>query len=202
MMNHHLPPMPHGKPPMPPPRRQHDVPYTSSPPNMRPTQGYMGYHHPHSHANAPTPQFGPQPYQPWYPYQQMPHHPPPPPAYHPYSPLIVSSNPRPQHPIATAPPPSISGPPITTSSTTRPSLYASTPPSGATSSSAAVDSREDVSSELSVKQRTHATNDLVSPGLTSSSGAGTPPIVAVDRSKELSHFKQQFQPPVSLAVFP
>ncbi|OAX80749.1 hypothetical protein ACJ72_04915 [Emergomyces africanus] len=104
--------MHHGQPPIPAPRRQHDLPYVSGPPNIRPAPGYMGYHQPHAHANGPPAALYPaQQYQHWYPYQQAPppQHPPPQ-QFQPNAPLIVSSYPRSQ-----PPPPvlsgSVSGPP-------------------------------------------------------------------------------------------
>ncbi|PGH04175.1 ubiquitin carboxyl-terminal hydrolase 10 [Blastomyces parvus] len=128
--------MPHGQPPIPAPRRQHDIPYVSGPPNMRSTPGYnMGYHQPHAHVNGPPAALYPaQQYQHWYPYQQAPSpHPPPPQQFQPNAPLIVSSYPRSQ-----PPPPALSGPPLpppshipahssTTSSTPLPSSFSPTP---------------------------------------------------------------------------
>ncbi|OAT01672.1 ubiquitin thiolesterase [Blastomyces dermatitidis ER-3] len=109
MMNHHLPPMHHGQPPIPAPRRQHEIPYVSGPPNIRSTPGYMGYHQPHAHANGPPTALHPaqaQQYQHWYPYQQAPPpHPPPPQQFQPNTLLIVSSYPRSQPPL-----PTLSGP--------------------------------------------------------------------------------------------
>ncbi|KAL1952492.1 hypothetical protein VTO42DRAFT_5188 [Malbranchea cinnamomea] len=129
MMNHHLPPMPHGQPPMPPPRRQHDVPYSTAPPNLRSSPAYMGYHHPHPHATGPLPPYGAPYQQHWYPYHHHMPHPPPPQSFQPYAPLIVSSHPRSQPPPPVIPPPqSIPAPSSTTSSTPLQSSFSSTPP--------------------------------------------------------------------------
>ncbi|CEJ54633.1 hypothetical protein PMG11_00935 [Penicillium brasilianum] len=91
-MNHHLPAMPHGQPPMPPSRRQQDF-YNPAPPNMR-APAYMGYP-PHMNGHMP-PAYSPQQYLPWYPpyghMQQMP----PRPYQPPYGPMIVSSYPQAQ----------------------------------------------------------------------------------------------------------
>lgn len=133
MMNHHLPPMPHGQP-MPPPRRQHDVPYSTAPPNVRSSPAYMGYHHPHPHTTGPMAPYGPpyqqqQQHQHWYPYHHMPHHPPPQ-AFQPFSPLIVSSHPRSQQPPPPVipPPHSLPAQPSTASTTPLHSTFPSTPP--------------------------------------------------------------------------
>src|SRR5438034_11587319 len=85
MMNHHLSATPHGPPPMLHPRRQHEVPYSSAPPNMRSAPGYMGYHHRHAQANGSMPPpYGTQHYQQWCQYHQVPpSHPPQP--YQPYA---------------------------------------------------------------------------------------------------------------------
>lgn len=91
-MNHHLPAMPHGQPPMAPSRRQQDF-YNSVPPNMR-APAYMGYP-PHMNGHMP-PAYSPQHFPPWYPpyghMQQMP----PRPYQPPYGPMIVSSYPQAQ----------------------------------------------------------------------------------------------------------
>ncbi|KAJ5619629.1 hypothetical protein N7510_003613 [Penicillium lagena] len=90
-MNHHLPAMPHGQPPMPPSRRQHDYYYNPAPPNMR-SPPYMGYPPPMNGHMAPA--YSPQQYpQQWYPppvHMQMP----PRPYQPPYGPMIVSSYPQ------------------------------------------------------------------------------------------------------------
>lgn len=101
-MNHHLPTMAHGQPPMPPPRRQQDFPYNSGPPNMR-TPPYVGYPPPHMNGmnGHIPPGYTAQQYPPagpWYP---------PPNSYGPmnmpprqfqpqYGPMIVSSYPHSQ----------------------------------------------------------------------------------------------------------
>lgn len=106
-MNHHLPAMPHGQPPM-PPRRQQDLPYATGPPNMRSPPAYMGYH---LHMNGhPPPPYSPHQYPQWYPaYPQM--QMPPRPYQPPYAaaPMIVSSYPPTQPIMAPAhiPPPSL-----------------------------------------------------------------------------------------------
>jgi ubiquitin carboxyl-terminal hydrolase 10 len=91
-MNHHLPAMPHGQPPMPPSRRQQDF-YNPAPPNMR-APAYMGYP-PQMNGHMP-PAYSPQQFPPWYPpyghMQQMP----PRPYQPPYGPMIVSSYPQAQ----------------------------------------------------------------------------------------------------------
>lgn len=111
MINHHLPAMPHGQPPIPPPhpRRQHDMHYSPGPANMRSPPAYMNYHPPP--VNSHTPPVYAQHYPPpWYnaypqmhppPGGPMPPGPPPPPprAYQPpytHAPLIVSSFPHSQ----------------------------------------------------------------------------------------------------------
>lgn len=91
-MNHHLPAIAHGQPPMPPSRRQQDF-YNPVPPNMR-APAYMGYP-PHMNGHMP-PSYSPQQFPPWYPpyghMQQMPPRP-----YQPqYGPMIVSSYPQAQ----------------------------------------------------------------------------------------------------------
>ncbi|KAF7719275.1 Ubiquitin carboxyl-terminal hydrolase [Penicillium ucsense] len=84
--------MPHGQPPMGPPRRQQDY-YNPAPPNMR-APAYMGYP-PHMNGHLP-PAYSPQQFPPWYPpyghMQQMP----PRPYQPPYGPMIVSSYPQAQ----------------------------------------------------------------------------------------------------------
>ncbi|EPS27485.1 hypothetical protein PDE_02428 [Penicillium oxalicum 114-2] len=84
--------MPHGQPPMGPPRRQQDY-YNAAPPNMR-APAYMGYP-PHMNGHLP-PAYSPQQFPPWYPpyghMQQMP----PRPYQNPYGPMIVSSYPQAQ----------------------------------------------------------------------------------------------------------
>ncbi|KAJ9245475.1 hypothetical protein DTO169E5_780 [Paecilomyces variotii] len=116
MMNHHLPAMPHGQPPMPPPRRQHEIPYSTGPPNIRSPPAYMGYHPPHLNGHLP-PAYAPQQYPHWYSYPQM--QPPPRPYQPPYAPLIVSSYPHTQPVMAPAhiPPPSLPLQPRTAAST-------------------------------------------------------------------------------------
>lgn len=100
-MNHHLPTMHHGQPPIPPSRRQQDFAYPG-PPNMR-ASPYMGMAYPpHMNAHMP-PTYQQQQFQPsqWYPpvttpYNHMPmgprHYPPP----TPYGPMVVSSYPQSQ----------------------------------------------------------------------------------------------------------
>lgn len=106
-MNHHLPAMPHGQPPM-PPRRQQDLPYATGPPNMRSPPAYMGYHHLHMNGHPPPP-YSPHQYPQWYPaYPQM--QMPPRPYQPPYAaPMIVSSYPPTQPIMAPAhiPPPAL-----------------------------------------------------------------------------------------------
>ncbi|EAW08021.1 mRNA-binding ubiquitin-specific protease UBP3 [Aspergillus clavatus NRRL 1] len=105
MMNHHLPAVPHGQPPMPPPRRQQDLSYTAGPPSLR-SPTYMGYH-PHMNGHPP-PAYSPQQYAHWYPgYPQM--QLPPRPFQPPYAPMVVSSYPHSQPIMAPAhiPPPSL-----------------------------------------------------------------------------------------------
>ncbi|KAE8378693.1 hypothetical protein BDV26DRAFT_184298 [Aspergillus bertholletiae] len=101
MMNPHLPAMPHGQPPMPTPRRQQDIPYSTGPPNMR-SPAYMGYP---PHMNGHLPPAYTQQYPHWYPpYPQMQPHPRP--FQPPYAPMYVSTYP-PQPAMAPAPiPPS------------------------------------------------------------------------------------------------
>ncbi|KAL4928337.1 mRNA-binding ubiquitin-specific protease UBP3 [Aspergillus undulatus] len=96
MMNHHLPAMPHGQPPIPAPRRQQDVPYASGPPNMRSPPAYMGYP-PQMNGHPPPAAYSPQQYPQWYgpfPPMQMP----PRPHFNPYAPAFISSYP-PQQPL-------------------------------------------------------------------------------------------------------
>lgn len=97
-MNHHMPAMPHGQPPM-APRRQ-DLPYATGPPNnMRSPPAYMGYHLGH-----PPPPYSPHQYPQWFPaYPQM--QMPPRPYQPPYGPMIVSSYPQAQPVMAPAPMP-------------------------------------------------------------------------------------------------
>ncbi|OXV08654.1 hypothetical protein Egran_03583 [Elaphomyces granulatus] len=99
-MNQHLPALPHGQPPLPPSRRQHEMHYASVPPNIRSPPAYMGYH-PLPNGHGPPP-YTPQSYHQWYtPYPQM-QAPlpaaaaaaPPRPYQAPYTPLIVSSYPH------------------------------------------------------------------------------------------------------------
>lgn len=100
-MNHHLPAMPHGQPPMPPPRRQQDFPYNPGPPNMR-SSPYMGYP-PHMNAmnGHMPPGYSTQQYPPssWYPPNTYGHMHMPPRPFQPqpqYGPMIVSSYPHSQ----------------------------------------------------------------------------------------------------------
>ncbi|RAH78473.1 cysteine proteinase [Aspergillus japonicus CBS 114.51] len=96
-MNHHLPAMPHGQPPMPPtPRRQQDIPYTAGPPNMRSPPAYMGFH-PHMNGHPPPAAYSPQQYSHWYPYPPM-QMPPRPYQHHPYGSMYVATYP-PSQPI-------------------------------------------------------------------------------------------------------
>ncbi|KAL4748007.1 hypothetical protein BDW72DRAFT_162357 [Aspergillus terricola var. indicus] len=100
MMNHHLPAMPHGQPPIPAPRRQQDVPYASGPPNMRSPPAYMGYP-PQMNGHPPPAAFSPQQYPQWYtpfPPMQMP----PRPHFNPYAPAFISSYPPSQPMMAPA----------------------------------------------------------------------------------------------------
>ncbi|EAS37112.3 ubiquitin C-terminal hydrolase [Coccidioides immitis RS] len=197
MMNHHLPPLPHGQPPLPPPRRQHDIPYASAPPNVRSSQAYMGYHHPHPHATGPLPPYAPHQYQQhWYPYQQMPH-PPPPQPYQSYSPLIVSSYPRSQHIAATGPPPSFPLQTPTTASTPQLSSFSSTPPPIVAPSSATSDLQEDVSTNRPAEAQSKA----IDGGSTSSGTALVPSAVVPEASvNERTSIeptaREPFQPPL------
>ncbi|KAE8157529.1 hypothetical protein BDV40DRAFT_45205 [Aspergillus tamarii] len=104
MMNPHLPAMPHGQPPMPTPRRQQDISYSTGPPNMRSPPTYMGYP---PHMNGHLPPAYTQQYPHWFPpYPQMQPHPRP--FQPPYAPMYVSTYP-PQPAMAPAPipPPSL-----------------------------------------------------------------------------------------------
>lgn len=123
-MNHHLPAMPHGQPPMPPSRRQQDFPYNPGPPNMR-SPPYMGYL-PHMNGHMP-PAFPPQQYPQWYPpygHMQVP----PRPYQPPYGPMIVSSYPHSQPIMAPnhIPPHSLPMPPRT-STPLQPTMSPSVP---------------------------------------------------------------------------
>lgn len=105
MINHHLPAMPHGQPPIPHPRRQHDMHFSPGPNNMRSPPAYMNYHPPPVNGHIP-PMYAQHYPPPWYngypqmhappPGVPMPPGPPPPRPYQqpPYShgPLIVSSS--------------------------------------------------------------------------------------------------------------
>ncbi|KAJ5272806.1 hypothetical protein N7478_007931 [Penicillium angulare] len=114
-MNHHLPAMPHGQPPMPPSRRQQDFSYHPGPPNMR-SPPYMGGCPPHmngmnginnmngmngmSSMNGMNghmpPGYAPQQFQPWYPPygQAQPH---PRPFHPPYGPMMAATMYPPSH---------------------------------------------------------------------------------------------------------
>ncbi|EEP78397.1 conserved hypothetical protein [Uncinocarpus reesii 1704] len=193
-MNHHLPPLPHGQPPVPPPRRQHDMPYASAPPAMRSSPAYMGYHHPHSHATGPLPPYAPHQYQQqWYPYQQMPQ-PPPPPPYQSYSPLIVSSYPRSQH-IAPGPPSfPLQTPP--TSSTPQHSSFTSTPPPAAPTSTTS-DLQEDVSSARQGEaQPTKVDETLTSPVAVRTPSSVIPQAPTNESLKDQAVAREPFQPPL------
>ncbi|KAL2218288.1 ubiquitin-specific protease [Thermoascus aurantiacus ATCC 26904] len=147
MMNHHLPAVPHGQPPMPPPRRQHDMSYSTAPPNMRSPPAYMGYHPPHLNGHVP-PAYAAQQYPHWY--SSYPHMQPPPRPYQPpYAPLIVSSYPHSQPMMAPAhvPPPSFSLQPRTATSTPLQSTMSPPPPGPA---SGQVESQENPSANPSV----------------------------------------------------
>lgn len=105
-MNHNLPAMPHGQPPI-PPRRQQDLPYATGPPNMRSPPAYMGYHLPMN--GHPPPPYSPQ-YPQWYPAYPQQMQMPPRPYQPPYAPMIVSSYPpaaQATMPPAHIPPPSL-----------------------------------------------------------------------------------------------
>ncbi|KNG87719.1 ubiquitin hydrolase [Aspergillus nomiae NRRL 13137] len=96
--------MPHGQPPMPTPRRQQDIPYSTGPPNMRSPPAYMGYP---PHMNGHLPPAYTQQYPHWYPpYPQMQPHPRP--FQPPYAPMYVSTYPpQPAMAPAPVPPPSL-----------------------------------------------------------------------------------------------
>ncbi|KAJ5738093.1 hypothetical protein N7493_001248 [Penicillium malachiteum] len=109
-MNHHLPAMPHGQPPMPPSRRQQEFSYNPGPPNMR-SPPYMGGYPPHVNGmngmNAMNgmnghmpPTYVPQQFPPWYPPYGQPQ--PPPRQFHhpPYTPMMVSMYPPSHHVMA------------------------------------------------------------------------------------------------------
>ncbi|KKK26782.1 ubiquitin hydrolase [Aspergillus rambellii] len=86
--------MPHGQPPMPSPRRQQDIPYSTGPPNMRSPPAYMGYHPQMNQMNGhpPPAAYSPQQYPQWYgPYPPM--QMPPRPYPNPYAPTFISSYP-------------------------------------------------------------------------------------------------------------
>ncbi|KAL4804820.1 hypothetical protein BDV18DRAFT_28041 [Aspergillus unguis] len=100
MMNHHLPAMPHGQPPIPAPRRQQDIPYVSGPPNMRSPPAYMGYP-PQMNGHPPPGAYPPQQYPQWYaPYPPM--QMPPRPHFNPYATPFISSYPHQQPLMAPA----------------------------------------------------------------------------------------------------
>ncbi|PGH15499.1 hypothetical protein AJ80_05516 [Polytolypa hystricis UAMH7299] len=193
-MNHYLPPMPHGQPPIPPSRRQHEVPYSSAPP-MRSSPGYMGYHHPHAHANAPLPPYPAQQYQHWYSYQQGPP-PHPPQQYQPYAPLIVSSYPRPHSAIPGPPPQSMPPQPSTTSSTPLQSSFSATPPPSSTPSSVVVDSQ--VTGPVNPLSHSPTISAGESSVATRSSPAPPtpPPAIIPERPKEIPLSRRIFQPPL------
>lgn len=199
MMNHHLPPLPHGQPPVPPPpRRQHDMPYASTPPNVRSPQAYMGYHHPHPHATGPLPPYGPHQYhqQHWYPYQQMPHHAPPQP-YQSYSPLIVSSYPRAQQIAAVGPPPSFPLQPSTASSTPQLSSFSATPPPPIPSATTS-----DIHEAASAVRPAETQPKEVDDSSSSSAAIMTPSTISPQasgktRPKAQPTPREPFQPPVS-----
>ncbi|QSS54243.1 ubiquitin-specific protease [Histoplasma capsulatum var. duboisii H88] len=212
MMNHHLPPMPHGQPPIPAPRRQHDIPYVSGPPNIRPTPGYMGYHQPHAHTNGPPAALYPahtQQYQHWYPYQQVPPLAPPPQQFQPNAPLIVSSYPRSQ-PVLPALSGSLSGPPppshlptqsSTTSSTPLQSSFSSTPTPPSASSSAVPNSQRNSSvSPVAKSQPTQPADSNYTKRNSNTLAPQTPPsqpVNAPERTKTATPLSRQlFQPPL------
>ncbi|KAJ5937200.1 hypothetical protein N7454_004855 [Penicillium verhagenii] len=112
-MNHQLPTMPHGQPPMAPSRRQQDYAYNPGPPNMR-SPLYMGGYPPHMNGmngmngmnnmngmnGHMPPAYAPQQYNhSWYPYgpAQL-----PPRQFHhqPYGPMMVSMYPPSHHVLA------------------------------------------------------------------------------------------------------
>ncbi|KAG8210807.1 Ubiquitin carboxyl-terminal hydrolase [Trichophyton interdigitale] len=205
-MNHHPPPLPHGQPPMPPPRRQHEVPYSSAPPNVR-SPGYMAYHHPHphphalghshghahAHAHGPVPMpppYGPQNFQSWYPYQQMPPHPPPMQPYPQYNtPLIVCSYPRPQPPNHAPPPPHMS-PALRTQSSTpitsHPSAFSPTPPVSL-STPAITEPQEDQSAQYSLtRSGSEVGSNASTNASTNNSARPTPPPITAKRPEARS----------------
>ncbi|KAL1967296.1 hypothetical protein VTN77DRAFT_3342 [Rasamsonia byssochlamydoides] len=157
--------MPHGQPPMPPPRRQHEMHYSTAPPNMRSPPAYMGYHPPPVNGHIP-PAYAAQQYPPpWYSYPQM--HPPPPPGaapppgpppprpyQPPYAPLIVSSYPHSQPVMAPAhvPPPTL--PPQARSAASTPLQSTMSPPPGPTSNHPEAPEKPS-SSALPVNQAAH-----------------------------------------------
>ncbi|PGH13778.1 hypothetical protein AJ79_03477 [Helicocarpus griseus UAMH5409] len=206
MMNHHLPPMPHGQPPIPPPRRQHDMPYVSAPPNMRPSPGYMGYHPPHAHANGPPPPFpAAQQYQQWYPYQQVPPPPPPPQQYQPYGPLIVNSasypRSQPPLPVLSGPLPHMPAQPSTSSSTPPHSSFSSTPTPSSAPSSAIADSQPHLPvNPLVHTQPAHPIDFVPATRSNNSPAPQAPPANAVhaaERAKTSTPLSRQlFQPPL------
>ncbi|KAK2735303.1 hypothetical protein FQN57_001198 [Myotisia sp. PD_48] len=181
----------------PPPRRQHEVPYSPAPPNVR-LPGYPPYHHPHSHhpPGPIPPPYGPQNFQNWYPYQQMPPNPPPPQPYQqqPYTPLIVSSYPNTQHPSVPPLPPTLrtlsNTPPIS-----QRSPFSATPPTSISTptitepqgSSSTRQSTTGPSSEGDELQR--------SPAATNASSRSTSPSTSRhSHSKPIT--KSLFQPPL------
>lgn len=94
--------MPHGQPPIPPPRRQHDIPYSTGPPNIPSPPAYMGFPpQMNGHPPPPPPPYPAQQYPHWYPT-----YPPvqlaPRPYQQPYGPVIVSSYPHSQPIMAPA----------------------------------------------------------------------------------------------------
>ncbi|KAM5452146.1 putative ubiquitinyl hydrolase 1 [Microsporum audouinii] len=213
-MNHHPPPLPHGQPPMPPPRRQHEVPYSSAPPNVR-SPGYMAYHHPHphphalghahahGHAHGPVPMpppYGPQNFQNWYPYQQMPPHPPPMQPYPQYNtPLIVCSYPRPQPPSHQPPPPHMSPAPRTQTSTpitSQPSPFSPTPPVSL-STPAITEPQEDQSTQyLPTRSGSEVESNASLNASVNNSARPTPPPITAKRPDTRSGVRQVFQPPL------
>ncbi|EZF28115.1 hypothetical protein H101_08203, partial [Trichophyton interdigitale H6] len=202
---------------MPPPRRQHEVPYSSAPPNVR-SPGYMAYHHPHphphalghshghahAHAHGPVPMpppYGPQNFQSWYPYQQMPPHPPPMQPYPQYNtPLIVCSYPRPQPPNHAPPPPHMS-PALRTQSSTpitsHPSAFSPTPPVSL-STPAITEPQEDQSAQYSLtRSGSEVGSNASTNASTNNSARPTPPPITAKRPEARSGVRQVFQPPVS-----
>jgi ubiquitin carboxyl-terminal hydrolase 10 len=140
-MNHHLPALPHGQQPVPPPRRQHEMHYASTPPNIRSPPAYIGYPSMPQHVNG----HGPPPYTQYPPWcQPYPHlaaaaaaAAAPPRPYPPHTPLIVSSySPRMQTqpviaPANVPPPPAVPFQSRSARSTNRPSSPAGLSPSQA-----------------------------------------------------------------------